>query len=196
MIDTGASGSFYLPDDLFATAKRDKPFAKSIFVRSTAFQTVVDSCKIIKIPFFDIGGKLMAENNWVLSNNKQKPIIGLDFLKNYKVTLDWKYQEITFSDRNSAQNPCYIYGFNALPIDGKITVSSILQPSPAYDLGLRFGDKILKINDLETKNWTDKTLCETDFFKNRNEPITLQIQRADKFFDLRLLPITCDEIFK
>jgi len=73
--------------------------------------------------------------------------------------------------------------FNALTPKASNLVGEVFVGLPAWQAGLRTGDRILSINGIETPNWYD-------FYENINQSasldVTLQIERDNEIFELTM----------
>ena len=68
-----------------------------------------------------------------------------------------------------------------------MTIKSVRPQSEAEKAGLKEGDKILSINGKEPDTWNNDLTIINLFFEN--EPIILQVKRADQEFTTKLLPL-------
>lgn len=161
--DTGNSGNIIFTRQAAANLPPLKGFIKSRGLISGAFGTRKDTILKILLPTLTLSDSFEIRNTPVnLSRSLVgSPLIGYEFLKNYTVTIDWKYQEITFSNyKPSVENPYYVYGFSPRLMDGKLIVASIAEQSAAFKAGLELNDQILQINEMDFKNVTQNQYCD------------------------------------
>lgn len=133
---------------------------------------------------FKIGSNFELENTLV-TFNKVLPyaIIGNKFMRDYVVTIDWKYQEIVLSSfKPNKERRYHTFGFSPSFKDGIIVIGSIYKNSSADREGLKINDQIVQINTIDCRGLTHTNYCELlkkDLLKNRNE-LTITVKRGDK----------------
>jgi regulator of sigma E protease len=78
----------------------------------------------------------------------------------------------------------YVSGF------ATTTITTIMEDSPALQVGLQAGDKIIKINDSKISSWNDIT---TEIILNKNKPLELTVERSGVEYDFNLTPMYLEE---
>ena len=78
---------------------------------------------------------------------------------------------------------CFFHGYD----ERKMTILRITQDSPAYESGLKSGDSIISIEDLQTINWelTQLKLIQLQF---NQQPFTINYQRQSHEFQAEFSP--------
>jgi hypothetical protein len=91
---------------------------------------------------------------------KGKNLIGLGFLKNFIVTIDWKHYFIYLKPFSNKQvvTKRTTYGFKCDQIDKVLKVTEILRNDIADNEGIKCGDEILKINNIAALDIDQNTI--------------------------------------
>lgn len=120
-------------------------------------------------------------------------IMGLDFMKNFDITIDWKNHQFYFKENGTNDFPknIYTYGFRIRKFDNKLKIYMIYDNSLASKLGVKLGDEILSINGVSADN-----INEDVFDKINNElpfdnEVLFRIKGMDKNLNLKK-----EELFK
>ncbi len=104
-------------------------------------------------------------------------ILGLSFFKDYLVILNWFDKEIIISENITSERPKYkTYGYGMSLKNNKLIIDFIYEGSNASKIGLRLGDQIISINDIETSYLSDENYCEIIQMK-RFEEERIKVQR-------------------
>lgn len=132
----------------------------------------------------DIGGTMI---NFY---NKGVSMIGNKILKDYDLTIDWKNKKIYLDNYTFHENyKIEDYGFYFYKREGKIEVVGIYVESNADKQGLKNGDVILKINDVDFTKISEEDLCDLYFnFKNyfKNKDINVTVLRDSKEYNYNI----------
>lgn len=118
-------------------------------------------------------------------------MVGLDFLKNFIVTIDFKNHLLYLKPLEKTHFPKNIasFGFECFKRKGVLEVDFIYKGSLAEQLGIKCGDKILKVNNQDIKDIDNNTLkLLTDDLPSDKE-IILTFQNKDKEIKLKKVPI-------
>jgi hypothetical protein len=118
---------------------------------------------------------------------KGKNCLGLNFLKNFIVTIDFKNYNLYLSPigKTRFNTNIFSYGFEWTKFKDHLGVGCVLRGSLAEQLGIKCGDKIIKVNnhdakdiDKNTLQWLSDDLPSNNtivlMFKDRSEEITLK----------------------
>ena len=185
IFDTGSSGGIQFTKQAAANLPPMKGFMKGYGFSAGAFGTRKDTILKTLLPTLTLGDSFEIRNTPVnLSRSLVgSPLIGYEFLKDYTVTIDWKYQEITFSNyKPSVENPYFLYGFSPRLMDGKLVVASIVEQSAAFKAGLELNDQIMQINEMDFRNVTQNQYCdlmEKDLLKTTNTMV-VTVRKGEK----------------
>ena len=88
--------------------------------------------------------------------------------------------EEEFSQQNNAINSkLYGIGINIASISGKIYIVNVLDNAPAYNSGIRNGDIILKVNDIDVSGKSIYQVAQL-IRGEINEPLNLEILRGNE----------------
>jgi len=69
-------------------------------------------------------------------------------------------------------------------------IEKVQENTPAYNVGIQKGDKILMINDVEIKSWDD---VRTEIEKSNGNEIKIVIEREDKILTFYLNPVKSED---
>lgn len=125
-------------------------------------------------------------------------VIGLKALAHFEVIIDLKNDKIYMKNRtNHFSNISYNrFGAAFLPdrLDSKRLVGQVIKNSPAYNVGIRDGDILLKINDFNMTKWkTDPEIWKHRFWEAKaGTKYTISIERDGKF---KTINIVLEDIF-
>lgn len=148
VIDTGESG-IRVEKDLIARLKRhDQLTAVGSNLSATALGRIYSP--EYYGPFtFSVGG---MSHKGLLFHESTESALGLSYLSRYKVTLDFPRSQLFLSKsgqflRIDSPN---ISGLFICREDGHTSVLAVEPESPGYEAGIREGDKILKIDEIDS----------------------------------------------
>ena len=108
----------------------------------------------VKLNTLKMGNYEIKETYAIKTHGWDYGVIGMKFLKNFIVTIDWYNNNMylkPIEGRETSINPT-TYGFVCDLYYGKIRVISIFKNSIAEGLGLQSGDEIEMINGIEAKD--------------------------------------------
>lgn len=171
--------------------------------------TGIETHYFVKLKTLEIGSKTfkdipIAVYNPSNENLMNKGSIGIEFLKNFIVTLDWLENKIYLAPiegRDLKQN-IRTFGFSYGYEDGAMRVKSIYEGSEAEKSGIKIGDRIFSINGHDIEDLSDTQVKkfryhDLEFSKEEDENITIEVliggQRKKiklKAYSLFFLPIT------
>lgn len=141
----------------------------------------------LKIGDFELDSAIVQR----VSLYKGKNLVGLDFLKNFIVTIDFinydlylKPLERTLFPKNIAS-----YGFECFKRSGFLEVDFIFKGSLAEELGIKCGDKIVKVNNQEIKSIDVNTLKSLFDNSPNDKEIVLVFQNKDTEIRLKKVPL-------
>lgn len=95
--------------------------------------------------------------------------VGNDFFCRYAVTFDWRKKEIRLTPRIPEAPPVldtFGFGFSFNEAERYLYVNYLYERSPAEAAGVKIGDRILRINDVELNSITIDDYCR--FFLDPN----------------------------
>ncbi|MFA5464561.1 MAG: RIP metalloprotease RseP [Candidatus Cloacimonadales bacterium] len=122
----------------------------------------------------------------ILEVNEQKVVTWTDI---FKYTIE--NQENTFNISNNEENRTEIiktttlqdFYNNLLPVSSTV-IGEVSSGLPAWKAGLKEGDKILKIQEIDVNTWNEVR----DLIVKADSEISLLIERDDKQLNVRVLP--------
>jgi hypothetical protein len=112
--------------------------------------------------------RVMVEKN-VLRWPKLEAVLGLEALKHFEIVFDLKENRIYMKERPYSR---VNFKYNRLgatfppeSLESTRLVGHVLMNSPAYKAGLRSGDILLKVDDIDMTQWrTNPTILKKDFW--------------------------------
>lgn len=198
ILDMGSSGDITLPRknlDKLNKQMANIPQIKSFGSASAGLYGSADiDTSYIAVMNSVSFGDVELDSTLVEFRNVDLPIIGTGVLKNYDVVFDWFEKEALFIkqkdyDHDSLSAFGFLPGFD----DDKFIVGTLLVPSNAAEAGVRVGDQILRINDLDFKAFGIDDWCEAiqggrDALKKVSEKdkVLLQVLRNGKVLEFEI----------
>jgi hypothetical protein len=155
-VATLASFSVILPTTLFKVLADSLPQLSNNYVIFNNKKQEIKVENAAKVKGLTIGENLAIDNFWVIHRPSREGFLGNYILHHFAVTLDWKKRQMTFSSKQPMYNKTY--GFTVSNNENSRIVSSLLKDSPAEKMGLKAGDKIVKINDLDISQFTPEQI--------------------------------------
>lgn len=161
-VDYGSNGSLSLPQHLFDKIK-DSDILEKLYVNEgqvrsglLGLPTPIES----EVAYLDsIYGAGFVQYKSAIKSAK-KALLGTDVLKDFIVDINWEEQRLFFKG-HEVQAFGDTLGFGFSPgLDGneEFYVQTVMKPSGAFDMGIRPGMKITKINDVQVnEEWS---MCE------------------------------------
>lgn len=186
MIDTGSGGTIILAKTKLDSLTSNEKIT-SIGRFGGVFGSTIDtvySCRE-KVKF-----NQSIEKDWdgviEIRKNLEEGRIGLGFLKDYLVTIDWKDQHIYLKAIENGNKIWESYGFHLGKYKQNIEISKVDINSKAYKSGLRVGDIIREIDDFNFINATENDICNfilKDYLNSVDSDIIIKIkERKDPVF--------------
>lgn len=190
-VNLGFNGSISLPVKEFKSNVNDFKNVKYIgtenFFAASKMTSFTEICVMIpkvKIGKFDLG------STGICFFDKGFSMIGNGLLKDYDVTIDWRNKKI-YLDNYTAHQQYKIedYGFYFYKRYNKIEVVGIYEDSDAYKKGLRNGDVLLKINDIDLTKISEENLCDLysnfkNYFSDKDIVVTVLRESQELSFNI------------
>jgi len=141
----------------------------------------------LKIGDFELDSSIVEK----VSLYKGKNLVGLSFLKNFIVTIDFKNYDLYLKPLEKAHFPTNIssYGFECFKRNGVLEVDFIYKGSLAEQLGIKCGDKIIKINNQDIKDIDKDTLKSLSDHLPSDREIVITFKDKEKEIVLKKVPI-------
>lgn len=134
-------------------------------------------------------GDLKMTGQIVEFEDKGSMILGNRFLKNYKVILDWKKNDIFLLEREKYDFSTFKgFGFYPRFKDNKLVVSAVFENSMASDLGIKIDDQLAVVNGVVYDPTSDKMGCQLLLEKPFRELDTMHVTiiREEEVFDFMI----------
>lgn len=181
--DTGANGSFASKTAVFNDLKKDTAVHTNYgFGRNASGLYGHNAPDTIMYAQTDVViGTATFTDQIVKFQPTQATIMGNEFLKNFRVIIDWSEKEI-FLIKNHEPVAEETKGFGLSPVraDDHLTVGFLLHGSDAEQQGIQVGDTIAKIHHTDYLPLTDEKWCELLYKK---------LHGGDETIDLLLVEI-------
>ncbi len=120
----------------------------------TSYNAIIKNIKLAGTPL---------DSAWVNFGTFRDDLVGWGFLNRYVITFDWTQRTLTLVANKSAQSDEPLVSFGFMPFIQKDTssqksywtIGSIIEGSPAHQAGLKLGERIVNVNDIEVSAVTD-----------------------------------------
>ena len=196
--------------EIFINNKKHKFLIDLGSTSSIRFQINTDSInvlfknknkKIIGVGGSGFNGKIKKQNNYIVLfdsikinndkfhkvkgslSNKTGNMIGLEFLKNFKITFNYSKNKLTLESNDTVNFIPKRFGFKLDMIDNKLKIITIVENTLPYNSGLKVGDEIVKINEIRINEKFD--LCNFDISKY--DTLNLSIKRAEEIKEYKII---------
>jgi hypothetical protein len=187
LIDLGFNGSLAIPASLFEQSGNrltsDAP-SEDGQASSTVFGDTASVVRIGRLRELRLG-ELRLEDFPVVTGGAVSDFhIGIEFLRHFRVTLDWQKNDL-YLERRDPESALYhdysTYGFKPKLQDGELVVGALWRASAATGAGLKLGDRIVEIDGRPTESPDFGTLCgildSLGLFGSGDEPIVVTVRR-------------------
>lgn len=179
--DSGSNGPLDINEDSSAINRKHKTnlfvagygiTTQTFFQKLTAkkYMGIADSLKI--------GGVMFRNKIVCLSRERNMSLMGTSFMKNYESILDFENHKIYLNPLADTLDTKYSrsFGLNFLADSGKLKVVFLWEGSRAVAEGLKIGDEITSVNDVNTSHITNEQFCELKNEFNGKETLKLTIK--------------------
>ena len=119
---------------------------------------------------------------WVRSSNKKSKTLGNKVLENYNVVLDFKNSELVLEPITDLFPDFSGFGIKLKYKDEQWIIASVITESQAYDFGIRPGQVVLKINEINLADANFDNYCAYYFDEKTLFPgddIFISVMEAD-----------------
>lgn len=147
-----------------------------------------DSSYFAKVNKMMLGSLQINAEQIISFDSNTKSILGMKFLRNFNILLDWNKKEFVLSKIKDLENVDTIKGFKIGLVENNFIVNEIMLESDAQKKGLLLGDKILRINNTSYQNLNEANKCKllSDFNNSRESTFKLLIERDKKILELEI----------
>ena len=182
IFDTGNNDAITLPENLyFSSDKGKKGTAKKGSGRNgfSLYGNAFDARNVTLLDSLFVGERLFKSEVAFITPSPI-PIVGNEFLARFdEVVLDWSKHKIYFSDTYKPNKALTTFGFDALFMDGKLTVSFLWDGSEAKGKGLLVGEIIESVDGIDLKNSTNESWCTLRDTLKEKAVIRIATRKAD-----------------
>jgi len=159
------------------------------------FSTELTWAKSFKLGFLEIPCVIMEKN--VFRWERLEAVLGIEALKHFNIVFDLisgkvYLKERPYSLRNFRYNRL---GATFLPssLESDSLVGHVLKNTPAYQAGLRSGDILMKVDNIDMTKWrSDPEIWKKEFWEAK--PGTKYIIQVERNGKKLLFPVTLGEI--
>lgn len=141
-------------------------------------------------------GNLSVTGQVIDMKRSKSSLLGMSFLRNYLVTIDWKNNLVYLYPQGEFQNAyAESFGISLFKEGDKMVVSLIADGSSAQQQGIKVGDVVLRVNDVDVAHTTLEEYCKIIKLVRVKEVETLQIVLdrnggKDEYFLTKMPPLS------
>lgn len=141
-------------------------------------------------------GNLSVAGQVIDMKRSKSSLLGMSFLRNYLVTIDWKNNLVYLYPQGEFQNAyAESFGISLFKEGDKMVVSLIADGSSAQQQGIKVGDVVLRVNDVDVAHTTLEEYCKIIKLVRVKEVETLQIVLdrnggKDEYFLTKMPPLS------
>lgn len=163
-IDTGSVGFLSTDINIYSAIKEKDYILKERSSYGTSsvglFGTSEkDTIKQVLLKDFSMGNLCVINQTIDLKHGKSS-LLGMSFLRNYTVTLDWKSNTLFLTPHGNFSNSfAETFGISMFKEGDKMVVSLITEGSDAQKSGIAIGDTVLRVNDVDVTHTTLEEYC-------------------------------------
>jgi hypothetical protein len=187
LFDTGSNGGINISIEEYS----NKIYKNSIEKYGSSGVALYGHAKKNKTVFAKVNnihiGSLQIDNQLV-TFSKKTALIGNQFLKNFKIILDYTNNELHFiKNKAKANSTLKSFGFNTNVINNKIIVTAIYNKSTPQKEGLSLGDEIISINGIKVSaiiNSNDSCQFIKDLLKKDTISFEVKHRKKNQKFEL------------
>lgn len=141
----------------------------------------------LKVGDFELESSIVERVNLY----KGKNLVGLGFLKNFIVTIDFKNHDLYLKplEKSHFLKNIDSFGFDCFKRNGFLEVDKVYRGSLAEKAGIKCGDKITKVNNQDIKDLDEETLQSLYDELPSNKEIILKFKDKEKEIVLKKTPI-------
>lgn len=188
-VDYGSNGVIEIPQKVFSVLKQQHNNIR-IFHETGIKQTgIIGKPVAINNDMFVSDSVTFSTLNLenVQFNTSSSGLIGNKVLVKFIVTIDWDNKNLYLQRSSSVSDPNKTYGIKiGHDLDNEIFIQSVIDGSPAYNMGIRPFMKVLKFDSVDFSKNDD--IC--DFLKLMdNPPDTLSLEVIDSTGMVQLINI-------
>lgn len=184
ILDTGSGSTF-----TFSKASRILSSENTIFTAIGTFGGVFGiSSDTIRYLKKTIELSPSDSGSWrgvvAVRNGLKEGVVGLGFLKEYLVTIDWINQNLYLKRMVHNHSAWSTYGFSVGKTGQYMIVNTVFQNSMAYEEGLKAGDIINEIDDFNFDNSSETSICdfiESDYLKKVDSSILVKVNDMENY---------------
>jgi hypothetical protein len=189
LVDLGFNGSVAMPQALYEQTGNaiasDAP-AEDGRASSTVFGQAASVIRIGRLRELRLGTLRLPDFPVVTGAAVSDFHVGIDFLRHFRVTLDWKNDTLHL-ERRDPERALYddfaTYGFKPQLKEGALEIGALWRGSAADRAGLKLGDRLARIDGRTTETPDFATLCEIldaiGLFGWKVAPVEVTVHRDD-----------------
>jgi len=187
--DTGSNGSLKISNTEISNQmeqrnKKDGLYAYGFLSYGIHGKQGNDTICRRKVDYIEIAGQKYEKTN-VLFQSK-KDILGNEFLKNFRIFINWPKKEMYLYQHEIFEDKAYYYhGFKLVYLNEEYFISKLYVDSEASQKGMKLGDKILSINGISYTQIPQSDFChkfinEIDFDYEDESQVKILVLRENK----------------
>jgi predicted aspartyl protease len=184
LLDTGFNGSILLSEQMIP----DSIPSFTQFNYTYALHGLSEASQ--KIATYPIQLNQFKTDNSIISFNNlnTSALIGNRFLQDYRVTINWATSELILDQVPIPNTSYFNFGFYPTSHHNQIIIGSIYENSELYKRGVRLGDQILSLNQIDLSSNTSVSFCQVlqELKKTTDTEITISVIRKNEVLKFRI----------
>lgn len=178
--DTGSAGFLSIDNQHLKEVEKDKHIIaerNSFGINSVGLfgASQKDTVRHLLVESLSMG-TLTVNEVQLDGKNVKSSLLGISFLKNFLVTIDWKDNVIYLSPRGEFRNTfAESFGISLIKEGDKMVVSMLTDGSIAQQMGIAIGDVVLRVNDIDVAHTTLEEYCQIIQLARMKETEVLQL---------------------
>jgi hypothetical protein len=189
VIDTGAAGSIAYVAKSFADQNR----LLERVVKSAPDSLGLTACRIERIALgpFSVDRPIIHQFGALGFGGNAEPsgMLGIDFLRRFKIFLDWERKRITLEPNRHYREPSRFdaSGIRVYRLAGEhqaVQIFQVLPGTPAAEAGLQEGDNLIALDDVPVERMSPGMVHEA--LREDGREVALLVQRKTEVFTIKL----------
>lgn len=190
LVDLGFNGGIEVPASLFSETGNVLPADAPARDGRPGSTLVADAASVLRIGRLRqlrLGRLRLPDLPVTTGRGASDFHVGIDFLRHFRVTLDW-HQDVLHLELRAPEAALYdryrSYGFEPVLDGGELVVGRLWRDSRAARAGMRLGDPVLEIDGRVVRRPDFATYCDLldalGLFGSGTAPIRVAFRRGDR----------------
>ncbi len=200
VLDTGSDGGFSYPSEVLSDLQRRGLTRGPIIAFKSRMQTglfktsrTIRVARYAQIQNFSLGN--LPVRSAVFSFQTGLPLLGNDFLRHFRVGIDWDKQVVYMEPKSGAAKhlhlaPTYaIHGVSISPVGRKFVITGKAEHSSDALSELKIGDEVVRMNGVDITTKVRRRFCSNVLSKDQDveiSPMSLTLRRSGQLRQVKL----------